>query len=60
VQTLSDFVMTPPITLNSRWRGKQVPIKVVVTRVSVRQVSYVATDESASGTVSECSSSCRR
>jgi hypothetical protein len=39
------------IAVRSQWRGKQTPIKVTVTRVSVRQVSYIAADKSFAGTL---------
>jgi hypothetical protein len=47
--------MTQSITLHSHWRGKQTPVEVVVTRVSVRDVSYMAADCSVSGTLPQCS-----
>jgi hypothetical protein len=45
--------MTQPITLHSHWRGKRSQIEVVVTRVNVRLITYIAIDKSVSGTVSE-------
>ena len=42
---------TPPITVASHWRRKQVPIEVTVTRVTTREVSYIALDKSVSGTL---------
>jgi hypothetical protein len=39
------------ITLDSHWRGKRTPVEVVVTRVTVREVSYIAVDCSVSGTL---------
>ena len=39
------------VTVNSRWIRKQVPIEVGVTRVTFREVSYIAVDKSFSGTV---------
>jgi hypothetical protein len=43
--------MTQPITLHSHWRGKRTVVEVVVTRVTVREVSYMAVDCSISGTL---------
>ena len=43
--------MTQPITVNSRWRGRQTPIEVVVTRVTLREVSYIAAAGTISGSV---------
>jgi len=40
-----------PITVNSRWRGKQTRVGVVVTRVTVREISYIAVDKSIAGTL---------
>jgi hypothetical protein len=31
--------------VGSRWRGKQVPIEVTVTRVGFRTVSFIALDK---------------
>jgi hypothetical protein len=42
---------TPPITVNSLWIRKQVPVEVIVTRVTFREVSYIAVDKSFSGTL---------
>jgi hypothetical protein len=39
------------IALNSRWRVKQTPIKVPVTRVTTRNVSYIALHASIAGTL---------
>ena len=41
----------PTITLHSHWLGKQTQVEVVVTRVTVREVSYMAVDCSISGTL---------
>jgi hypothetical protein len=43
--------MTEPITVNSRWIRKQVPVEVGVNRVTFREVSYIAADKSFSGSV---------
>ena len=43
--------MTQPITLHSHWRGKQTRVEVVVTRVTLREVSYMAVDCSISATL---------
>ena len=43
--------MTENITVNSRWRGKQTPIEVTVTRVTIRTVSYIGLHGSICGTV---------
>jgi hypothetical protein len=45
--------MTPSttITLHSHWRGKRNLVEVVVTRVTLREVSYIAVDCSISGTL---------
>jgi hypothetical protein len=43
--------MTQPITVNSRWRGKQTPIEVTITRVTMRTVSYIALHSSIAGTL---------
>jgi hypothetical protein len=43
--------MTQPVTVRSRWRRKQVPIEIVVVRVTFRIVSYIAVDKSFSGTL---------
>jgi hypothetical protein len=43
--------MTQPITVNSRWRGKHTPIEVTVTRVTTRNVSYIALHASIAGTL---------
>ena len=40
-----------PTTLNSRWRGKQTPIEVTITRVTTRNVSYIALHASIAGTL---------
>jgi len=42
---------TTPITVNSRWLRKQAPIEVIITRVTLRTVSYIALDKSFSGTL---------
>jgi hypothetical protein len=42
--------MIPSSTLHSSWRRKQVPIEVVITRVTLRTVSYIALDKTFSGT----------
>jgi hypothetical protein len=42
--------MTLPIT-NSHWRGKRTPFEVVVTRVTIREISYMGVDGSVSSTV---------
>ena len=44
--------MTQPITV-CHWRGKQTPIQVTITRISVLNMSYIAVDKRVSGTVSE-------
>ena len=36
--------MTQIITVNSHRHGKGTPVEVVVTRVTVREVSYIAVD----------------
>jgi hypothetical protein len=41
----------PTIALNSRWRGKHIPIEVTVTRVTTRNVSYTALHASIAGTL---------
>jgi hypothetical protein len=43
--------MTQPITVNSRWPGRQTFVEVVVTRVTLREVSYIAADGTISGSV---------
>ena len=44
--------MTQPITtVNTRRRGKQVPIEVTITRITLRTVSYVGVHGSICGTV---------
>jgi hypothetical protein len=44
--------MTQTITtVNTRWRGKQIPIEVTVTRITLRTVSYVGVHGAISGTV---------
>jgi hypothetical protein len=43
--------MSQPITLHSHWRGKRTYVEVVVTRVTARDVSYIAVDYSVSGTL---------
>ena len=43
--------MTQPITVNSHWIRKQVPIEVEVTRVTMRTVSYIALHSSIAGTL---------
>jgi hypothetical protein len=43
--------MSQPITLHSHWRGKRTHVEVVVTRVTARDVSYIAVDYSVSGTL---------
>jgi hypothetical protein len=45
--------MTQPITVNSRWRHKQSPTGVVVTRVTLREVSCIAADGTISGNVTQ-------
>jgi hypothetical protein len=40
-------------SLNGRWIRKQVPVEVAATRVTVREVSYMALDKTFSGTVPE-------
>jgi hypothetical protein len=42
--------MILPIT-NSHWRGKRTPFEVVVTRVTIREISYIGVDGSVSSTV---------
>jgi hypothetical protein len=39
------------IALNSRWRVKQTPIDVTITRVTTRNVSYIALHASIAGTL---------
>lgn len=39
------------MALNSRWIRKQVPVEVEVTRITIREVSYIAVDKSFSGSV---------
>jgi hypothetical protein len=39
------------VTVNSRWRSKQTPIEVIVTRVTIRTVSYVAVHGAICGTL---------
>jgi hypothetical protein len=43
--------MTQPITLHGHWRGKRTAVEVVVTRVTLREVSYMAVDCSVSSTL---------
>jgi len=40
-----------PIIVNSRRRGKQTPIEVTITRVTLRTVSYIGVHGSICGTV---------
>jgi hypothetical protein len=40
---------TKLITVNSHWQGKKMQVEVVVTRVTIREVSYIALDKSVSG-----------
>jgi hypothetical protein len=44
------------ITVNSRWIRKHVAIEVEVTRVTFRNVAYIALDKSFSGTLRNGSS----
>jgi hypothetical protein len=41
----------PTITINSRWRYRKTPIEVTVTRVILRNVSYIGVHGAISGTV---------
>jgi hypothetical protein len=43
--------MTPSVTItvHSRWIRKQVPVEVEVTRVTFREVSYMALDKTFAG-----------
>jgi hypothetical protein len=43
--------MTPSITLNSRWWGKHIQCEVIVTRVTIREVSYKSVDCPFAGTL---------
>ena len=43
--------MAQVITLHSHWRGKQTPIEVTITRVTMRTVSYIALHSSIAGTL---------
>jgi len=36
--------MPQPITVRSRWQRKSIQAKVTVTRVTLREVSYIAAD----------------
>ena len=41
----------PTITIRSRWQSKRLAVKVIITRVTLREVSYMALDSTFSGTV---------
>ena len=43
--------MTQIITINSHWRGKHTRCEVIITRVTLREVSYMAVDRTLSGTL---------
>jgi hypothetical protein len=45
--------MPQPITVRSRWQTKSMQAEVTVTRVTFREVSYIALDKPFSGTVSQ-------
>jgi hypothetical protein len=45
--------MTPPIIVNSRWQYKKTAAEVIVTRITFREVSFIAPDKTFSGTVSQ-------
>jgi hypothetical protein len=48
------------ITVNSRCCGKQTGIEVEVTRVTLREVSYIALDKTFSGTLGSFCRTSRR
>jgi len=43
--------MTPSTTINSHWWGEHIQCEVMVTRVTPRDVSYIAVDGPFAGTV---------
>ena len=45
--------MIHSIAVNSLWRGKQAPIEVIVTRVTISKVTYVSVDRTVSATVTQ-------
>jgi hypothetical protein len=47
------FRPTPPITVNSHWQHKKTSAEVIVTRVTFREVSYMALDKTFSGPLSQ-------
>jgi hypothetical protein len=44
---------TPPITVHSHLQHKKTAAEVIVTRVTIREISYIAADKSFSGSVSQ-------
>jgi hypothetical protein len=45
--------MIHSIAVNSLWRGKQTPIEVIVTHVTIREVTYISVDRTVSATVAQ-------
>jgi hypothetical protein len=46
--------MTLPITrINSHWQHKKNAAEVIVTRVTIREVTFISLDKSFSGTVAQ-------
>jgi hypothetical protein len=43
--------LRPYIALNSHWQYKKTAAEVIVTHVTIREVSYIAADKSFSGTL---------